>query len=150
MSCSRVRVGYLSHHAAPSLLDSRHLLAVEAPAEAGHGAEAVEPLSLLIRLWTGSGLRKLDINSGWRGSGGSGNAGLVAVQGVDVAGAGGRTSAVGGLVDVFAVHVDRVGDEGGAAMTTAGVALLKAEELQLGLDLVEKALTHGCGVVGFV
>jgi hypothetical protein len=35
-------------------------------------------------------------------------------------------------------------------MTAAGVALLKAEELQLGLDLVEEALTHGCGVVEFL
>lgn len=30
-------------------------------------------------------------------------------------------------------------------MTAAGVALLKAEELQLGLDAFEEALAHVCG-----
>lgn len=51
-------------------------------------------------------------------------------------------SGVGGIVDVFAINVGGVGDEGGATMTAAGVALLKPEELDLGLDAVEEAETH--------
>lgn len=49
---------------------------------------------------------------------------------------------VGGVVDVLAVDVGSVGDERGATMTAAGVALLKPEELDLGLDAFEEADTH--------
>lgn len=69
------------------------------------------------------------------------------MQSIDVTGASRGAGAVGSLVDVLAVHVDGIGDEGGATMTTASVALLEAEELQLGLDLVEEALAHCCGLV---
>lgn len=67
------------------------------------------------------------------------------MEGVDGGGARGGACAGGSLVNVLAIHVDGVGDEGGATMTAAGVALLKAEELQLGLDLVHKTLAHDCG-----
>jgi hypothetical protein len=33
-------------------------------------------------------------------------------------------------------------------VTAAGVALLKTEELQLGLDLIHERFTHCCGSVG--
>lgn len=56
--------------------------------------------------------------------------------------AGGRASGVGRLIDVLAIDIDGVGDEGRASVTTAGVALLEPEELDLGLDTVENVETH--------
>lgn len=53
-------------------------------------------------------------------------------------------SAVWGLVDVLAVDVDGIRHEGGSTVTATGVALLKAEELQLGLDTLKDALAHVC------
>lgn len=68
--------------------------------------------------------------------------------------AGGRGVAVGGgaggarsLIDVLAVDVDCVRAEGGAAVAAAGVALLEAEELDLGLEALHECGGHGCGVV---
>lgn len=52
-----------------------------------------------------------------------------------VGGAGG----IRGLVDVLAVDVNGVGLEGGATMAVTSVALLEAEELNLGVDAVEEA-----------
>lgn len=73
------------------------------------------------------------------------------MEGVDTrGGVGGRggAGAVGGLVDVLAVDVDGVGDEGGAAVATAGVALLEAEELELllnrRLEAVEESTRCHC------
>lgn len=54
--------------------------------------------------------------------------------------------AVGSLVDILAINIDGVGYEGGTAVAATGVALLKAEELQLGLDTLKETLAHGCGV----
>lgn len=48
------------------------------------------------------------------------------------------TRGAGRLVDVLAVDVDCVGAEGGAAVAAAGVALLEAEELDLGLDALHE------------
>lgn len=73
------------------------------------------------------------------------------MKSVDAAGgtrARGRAGAVGSLVDILAIDVDSVGDKGGTSVTAAGVALLKTEELQLGLDLVHERLAHCCGSVG--
>lgn len=56
---------------------------------------------------------------------------------------GGGAGGAGGLVDVLAVDVDRVGAEGGAAVAAAGVALLEAEELDLGLDALHECGGHG-------
>ena len=46
---------------------------------------------------------------------------------------------VGGGVDVLAIDVDGVGAERCAAVLAVGVALLEAEELELGLDAVDEA-----------
>lgn len=54
--------------------------------------------------------------------------------------------AVGSLVDVLAINIDSVGHEGGTTVAATGVALLKAEELQLGLDTLKETLAHVCGV----
>lgn len=51
---------------------------------------------------------------------------------------GGRAGGDGRLVDVLAVDVDGVGDEGRAPVAGAGVALLEAEELELGLDAFDE------------
>lgn len=56
----------------------------------------------------------------------------------------GGPGGVGCLVHVLAIHVDGVGDEGGAAISAAGVALLQAEQLNLGLDAFNEAWRH-CG-----
>lgn len=58
-------------------------------------------------------------------------------------GAGAR--GVGSLVDVLAVDVDGVADEGRAAVAVARVPLLEAEQLDLGLDLGDEARHLGCG-----
>ncbi len=50
------------------------------------------------------------------------------------------------VVDVFAVDIDRVGHEGRAAVAVACVALLQPEELNLLVDAVEEAETHGDGI----
>lgn len=60
-------------------------------------------------------------------------------------GLGRRAGAVGSLVDVLAINIDGVGHEGGTAVAATGVALLKAEELQLGLDTLKETLAHVCG-----
>lgn len=52
---------------------------------------------------------------------------------------GAGASGVGSLVDVFSVDVDGVADEGGTAVAVARVTLLEAEELDLGLDLLDEA-----------
>lgn len=72
---------------------------------------------------------------------------LFAVEGVDAdrARVGRGAGAVGRLVDVFAVNVDRVGDKGRPAIAAAGVALFKAEDLELGLDAFKKVDAHGFG-----
>lgn len=54
--------------------------------------------------------------------------------------------AVGSLVNIFAINIDGVGHKGGTTVAATGVALLKAEELQLGLDTLKKTLAHVCGV----
>lgn len=81
-----------------------------------------------------------------RGSGGDRRRddGLGTVKSVDAASGrgGGGAGGVWGLVDVLAVNVDCVGNKGGAAVAGTGVALLEAEELQLGLDLFEDGLAH--------
>lgn len=50
-------------------------------------------------------------------------------------------------VDVLAVDVLSLGDEGGSAVATLGVALFEAEELDLGGDDVEDVAAHDCGWV---
>lgn len=61
-----------------------------------------------------------------------------------IAGVGRRAGGVWRLVNVFSIDVDCIGLEGRSAITTAGISLLETEELQLGLDSVDEALTHGC------
>lgn len=56
-----------------------------------------------------------------------------------------RAGAVGSLVDILAINIDGVGHEGGATVAATGVALLKAEELKLGLDTLKETLAHVCG-----
>jgi hypothetical protein len=131
-------------HAGPAAdARGRNLLGGGLPSEAGDGAEAVQALALGGRVGHGlEGRQRLGL-----GDDGGGDDVLLAVQGVDAVGTGLDRGAGGawGLVDVLAIDVDGVGDKGGAAMAAASVTLLKAEDLQLGLDLVEEALAHGCG-----
>jgi hypothetical protein len=134
-----------------SSVDAGLLAARRLAAEAGDGAESVQALPLS---GGSSDIGRLVVH-GREGSGlgDDGDDVLLAVEGVDTGVARldrGAAGAVGRLVDVLAVDVDGVGDKGRAAMTAAGVALLKAEELQLGLDLVEEALAHCCGRGGLV
>lgn len=62
----------------------------------------------------------------------SGGGGLAAVCRVV-----GRAGVVGSLVDVFAVDVDCIGDEGGAPFAVASVAALKTPDLNSGLNAVK-------------
>lgn len=74
--------------------------------------------------------------------------GAVAVESIH-AGCGGLcrgAGAVGSLVNILAINIDGVGHKGGATVAATGVALLKAEELQLGLDTLKETLAHVCGV----
>ena len=54
----------------------------------------------------------------------------------------GAAGGVGGVVDVLSVDVDGVGYKGRTAVAAAGVALLKAKELNLGLDTLEQGFAH--------
>lgn len=94
----------------------------------GHGRPTIEPLLLLGGMGSGRDRgRGIELD----GAAG-GDRGRRLARG---------TGRVGRLVDVFTVDVDGVGDEGGAAMPAAGVALLEPEQLDLGLDALDEA--HG-------
>lgn len=54
----------------------------------------------------------------------------------------GRTGRVWRLVDVLAVNVYGVRDEGGAAISAASVPLFESEQLNLGLDAFDDAWSH--------
>lgn len=118
-----------------------------AAVERGHGAEAVETLA---RGHGGDGLL-IHVHEGGGGhvaaQVGLGGADVLAVEGIGAVQArlGRGAGAAGGLVDVLAVDVDSVGDERRAAVAAAGVVLLEAKELELGLDTVEEAAAHVCG-----
>lgn len=104
----------------PPILDSG--VSLSEGAEAGHGGEAAQTLASL--LWGGAGRRDA----------------LLGVLGR--AGGAGRASCVGCVVDVFAIYVDGVGDECGAAVAAAGVALLEPEELNLLLEALNETGSH--------
>jgi hypothetical protein len=101
-------------------------------AEAGHRRPPVETLLSLGCFGRGDGRLGLD---GRRGR-------VLGRVCLGPARVGGRASCVGRVVDVLAVDVDGVGDESGAAVAAAGVALLEPEELDPGLDAVEETETH--------
>ncbi|KFY95664.1 hypothetical protein V500_02699 [Pseudogymnoascus sp. VKM F-4518 (FW-2643)] len=85
-----------------------------------------------------SSLRRLrDSAAVIEGGAGGGGATGGAAQALVAAAAG--AGVVGGGVNVLAVDVDGVGAERCAAVLAVGVALLEAEELELGLDAVDEA-----------
>lgn len=49
------------------------------------------------------------------------------------------------MIYVLAIDVYGVGNKRGPTIAAPCVPLFKAEEFQLGLDAVEKVLTHDCG-----
>uniref|UniRef100_A0A1Y1LPK7 Uncharacterized protein n=1 Tax=Photinus pyralis TaxID=7054 RepID=A0A1Y1LPK7_PHOPY len=132
------QVGPSSDHAGASLDNSRSFLGPKNTAEAGDGTESVQLFAF----------RHGDFRAGLRGESSDGHvfAGRYhfTVECIDmsVTGICGRASGVWRLVDVFAVNVDCIRLEGGSAIATTGIALLKAEELQFGLDSVDEALAH--------
>jgi hypothetical protein len=112
--------------------------------EPGHGRPAVQPLLLLARRRRREGRVHVRVGDCGRRRWRRGRRGRVLCA-VGPARVGRRAGCVGRLVDVLAVDVDGVGDEGRAAMAAAGVALLEPEELDLGLDAFDEA--HGDGSV---
>lgn len=64
---------------------------------------------------------------------------------VDVGGVCRGIGWVGGLVDVFVVNVDGVGDEGGVVMMVVGIVLFEVEEFEFGLDFFEEVLIYDDG-----
>lgn len=128
------------------------VLCAEGGTEAGDGAEAVELLAL-----NGAGRRRrvvaaarvvavLHHGSQRRQCARRVAAGshLLAVESVDSDGRrlGRRPRAVGRLVDVFTVDVNSVGNKRRATVAAASVALLEAENLELGLDSFEEGDAH--------
>lgn len=107
-------------------------IAVVGHAETGHRAEPVHLLLLLAHSWSG-----WRMGVGWWAVSWRGTAGLCRVMGGV-----GRPSCVGCLVDVLAIDIYGVRNEGGASMAVAGVTLLEAEQLELGLDTFEDAWWH--------
>jgi hypothetical protein len=97
-------------------------------AKAGHDGEAL----LLVLPGAGGfpgevGDRRLVVEGIDRSAGSAGR------------GIGGGTREDRGLVDVLAVDVDGVGDEGRATVAAARVALLESHELELGLQALKEA-----------
>lgn len=109
--------------------------------EAGHRGPPVEPL-LGLACGVGGARRR---RGGRRGGAGRRMCGHIG--GVGPAGVGGRTCRVGCVIDVLSINVGGIGDEGGATMSPASVALLEPKELDLRLDAVEKIETHCESVV---